>query len=328
VNAGKGQAINVVLVPSAFNGNMALFSQKAAWIASDFSKYKPLDAKVIFGLNVWYVDEQMADDDGNQCYFNCNGIPRALCCRNGGHNFKRHAMKHCGSGITMAVIVVHNSLTYGGTGGNPATVSLSPDAPQVAVHELGHSLFGLGDEYDSFSARPEHDPNCDYQGCPKWSDLIGKWGVRCVPRKCDGGNFYASGETGMDLLGLPFGAANERITCCKYLYHTRTSPGYCSKFSTQGLNLQSWCDKNLWKGRYGNIGMQLSALERNSNASASIDYLKFVADDPQGLQYVYVEHPAEWIVERQPNASWTCLQSSLDLNSGLYQKKYLLWYFS
>merc|ERR1712187_790671 len=63
-----------------------------------------------------------------------------------------------------------------------------------------------------------------------------------------------------------------------------------------------------------------SALERNSNASASIDYLKFVADDPQGLQYVYVEHPAEWIVERQPNASWTCLQSSLDLNSGLYQK--------
>jgi len=220
----------------------------------------------------------------------------------------------------MAVIVVHNSLAYGGTGGNPATVSLHRDGPKVAVHELGHSLFGLGDEYDSFSARPEHDPNCDYQGCPKWSDLIGKWGVRCAPRKCDGGQFYASGETGMDLLGLPFGAANERITCCKYLYHTGLSPGYCSKFSTQGLNLESWCDKNLWKGRYGNIGMQLSALERNSNESASIDYLKFVADDPQGLQYVYVEHPAEWIVERQPNASWTCLQSSLDLNSGLYEK--------
>jgi hypothetical protein len=48
------------------------------------------------------------------------------------------------------VVVVVNSPLYGGLGnGGVATFSLDPDATDIAIHELGHSGFGLGDEYST-----------------------------------------------------------------------------------------------------------------------------------------------------------------------------------
>ncbi len=49
-----------------------------------------------------------------------------------------------------AVLVVVNSTVYGGSGGPVCTFSLAPDAEEIALHELGHTAFGLADEYESY----------------------------------------------------------------------------------------------------------------------------------------------------------------------------------
>jgi IgA Peptidase M64 len=45
-------------------------------------------------------------------------------------------------------IVIVNSTTYGGSGGQVAVYSRAQSAQEVALHELGHSEFGLADEYE------------------------------------------------------------------------------------------------------------------------------------------------------------------------------------
>jgi IgA Peptidase M64 len=47
-----------------------------------------------------------------------------------------------------AILVLVNSTVYGGGGGAIATASLAPGALEIALHELGHSAFGLADEYE------------------------------------------------------------------------------------------------------------------------------------------------------------------------------------
>ncbi|MDP9422431.1 MAG: M64 family metallopeptidase [Pseudomonadota bacterium] len=44
-------------------------------------------------------------------------------------------------------IVVANTTEYGGSGGDVAVFSRHAGATHIAIHELGHSLFGLADEY-------------------------------------------------------------------------------------------------------------------------------------------------------------------------------------
>lgn len=46
----------------------------------------------------------------------------------------------------MLVMIV-NSKIYGGSGGQVATFSLAPQATDIALHEMGHTAFGLADEY-------------------------------------------------------------------------------------------------------------------------------------------------------------------------------------
>jgi hypothetical protein len=47
-----------------------------------------------------------------------------------------------------AILLLVNSTVYGGGGGAIATSSLAPGALEIALHELGHSAFGLADEYE------------------------------------------------------------------------------------------------------------------------------------------------------------------------------------
>lgn len=52
------------------------------------------------------------------------------------------------AGRSAQAIAIVNTSRYGGSGGATAVTSANPDAMgQVLVHELGHSLFQLGDEY-------------------------------------------------------------------------------------------------------------------------------------------------------------------------------------
>jgi hypothetical protein len=46
-----------------------------------------------------------------------------------------------------AVLVIVNSTVYGGSGGAVGVFSLAGNATEIAIHELGHTAFGLADEY-------------------------------------------------------------------------------------------------------------------------------------------------------------------------------------
>jgi hypothetical protein len=47
-------------------------------------------------------------------------------------------------------LVIVNSSEYGGAGGTVAVFSTASSANEIALHELGHSAFGLADEYEYF----------------------------------------------------------------------------------------------------------------------------------------------------------------------------------
>lgn len=51
---------------------------------------------------------------------------------------------------TVALVVV-NSTVYGGSGGAVATFSLAAGAEEIGLHEVGHTAFGLADEYEYFA---------------------------------------------------------------------------------------------------------------------------------------------------------------------------------
>ena len=55
------------------------------------------------------------------------------------------------------VLCIVNSTKYGGSGGLIATCSVHPSSALIAIHEIGHSAFGLADEYGG-STPPSADP--------------------------------------------------------------------------------------------------------------------------------------------------------------------------
>ena len=58
-------------------------------------------------------------------------------------------------------LVIVNSPLYGGSGGAVATFSTHASAAEIALHEMGHTAFGLADEYESYAgcASGETDHN-------------------------------------------------------------------------------------------------------------------------------------------------------------------------
>ncbi len=119
--------LNIVMVPSGFNGDMNLFRQKAEWIQGIFDQYVPFRNDVE-ELNVFYVPIEQ----GDYCDFGCNGIDRLLCCT---ISTAKAISSTCTSGRRQTV-VVHNSDTYGGAGNisaDVATTSIHPSATLPAA---------------------------------------------------------------------------------------------------------------------------------------------------------------------------------------------------
>jgi IgA Peptidase M64. len=49
------------------------------------------------------------------------------------------------------ILVMVNSTVYGGSGGGIAVFSLASGANEIALHEMGHTAFGLADEYACYA---------------------------------------------------------------------------------------------------------------------------------------------------------------------------------
>lgn len=97
--------------------------------------------------------------------FFCAGIERLLCVDDGA--VRTIAMADAPEFDQLLVIV--NDSKYGGAGGGVATTSMASSAFQVPIHEVGHSLFGLADEYGG--AGDGHEGECSEINVTRNADL-------------------------------------------------------------------------------------------------------------------------------------------------------------
>lgn len=92
--------------------------------------------------------------------------------------------------MDYAVVLV-NSDTYGGSGGKICVASLHEASVEIVLHELGHTIAGLGDEYWPGAAQMTETANTTRQPDPAlvpWADLVGQDGINVYP--------FADGQTG------------------------------------------------------------------------------------------------------------------------------------
>ena len=138
------------------------------------------------------------------------------------------------------VALIVNDSVYGGSGGTFLLTSINSSAPEIAVHELGHSFAKLGDEYSSpFPGYPDtEEPNTTTQtnrSLIKWR----AWILDSTPIPTPEISLY------LDAVGLFEGAH----------YHATGwyRPKFNCKMNHLGVPFCEVCAETLVKSMYGQI---------------------------------------------------------------------------
>src|SRR5690606_33733553 len=129
------------------------------------------------------------------------------------------------------IVAVANSSRYGGGGGAIATMTMASQAIELFLHEVGHTAFGLADEYDYGTCNNSFEPgepNVTIQtnrNLLKWADLIaastpvptpagvypsGTVGLIVGGKYCPSGIYRPTENSRRRTLGFPWHAVNER----------------------------------------------------------------------------------------------------------------------
>lgn len=190
---------NMVLVADGYQqGEMAQFAADAQQFVNHLFSTPPFD-ELQCAFNIYRIDVASTDsgaDDPVACggsgatpatYFDasfCNGgIQRLLIVNT--TTVQNTVSAHVPQWHQILVIV--NSSIWGGSGGTIATSSTAAGWEDIALHEMGHAIFGLADEYeywagcgidkdrDSYAGGEPSEPNVTIdsnRATIKWSDLI------------------------------------------------------------------------------------------------------------------------------------------------------------
>ena len=144
-------------------------------------------------------NQEEADKDKRDTYFGASfwtyGAQRGLSLSDDGAK-KIPALKQQFLPEADYAVVLVNSTTYGGIGGEYCTASLNSESLEMMLHEMGHTIGRLGDEYWPGSGR-EDWPNMTQQSDPqkvKWSKFIGKNGVGVYEYDNGGDGWYRPHE--------------------------------------------------------------------------------------------------------------------------------------
>lgn len=151
----------VVLGDGYRSGQMAQYAADALRVANVLLGTAPFSSRQSV-INVHRVDVT-STDSGADDPVACGGPGTAVrtyfdsaFCNAG---IRRLLVANTGTAISVAdaqvpewnaILLIVNSTVYGGSGGAVAVFSLAAGAEEIAMHELGHSTFGLADEYDCF----------------------------------------------------------------------------------------------------------------------------------------------------------------------------------
>ncbi|HEX9144966.1 MAG TPA: M64 family metallopeptidase, partial [Candidatus Binatia bacterium] len=161
--APRNRAFNVVLLAEGFTAAQQNdFNNSCTAFVNAFRGTPPFDelspAINIFRVNVSSTDSGADDPVATggtgatvrtyfDATFGANGIRRLLVCN------PTTALQVAAAQVpefTVAVVVVTSTI-YGGSGGGVATYSLAGGATEIAIHEMGHTAFGLADEYPYYA---------------------------------------------------------------------------------------------------------------------------------------------------------------------------------
>lgn len=169
--APRNRAFNVVMLAEGFTAAQQNdFNTACTAFVAAFRATPPFDdlspAINVFRVNVASTDSG-ADDPAAaggtgatvRTYFDASF---------GGNNIRRLLVCNTTTALQVAaaqvpeftvVLVVVNSTIYGGSGGSVGTYSLAGGATEIAIHEMGHTAFGLADEYAYYAGGNEtgHD---------------------------------------------------------------------------------------------------------------------------------------------------------------------------
>jgi hypothetical protein len=170
-SAPRNRAFNIVMLAEGFtNAQQNDFNNACTAFVTAFRAVPPYDelspAINVFRVNVSSTDSG-ADDPVStggtgatartyfDATFGANGIRRLLVCNN------TTALTVAAAQLPefTVVLVVVNSTVYGGSGGSVGTYSLASGATEIAIHEMGHTAYGLADEYAYYAGGNEtgHD---------------------------------------------------------------------------------------------------------------------------------------------------------------------------
>lgn len=105
-------------------------------------------------------------------YFYCGNIERLVCID---HGSVASILSTHTPDYDVALVVV-NDPKYGGSGGSIPVTSIDVNAAEIAIHELGHAVGGLADEYESPNpAYPPCGQECDEANATKNATASVKW---------------------------------------------------------------------------------------------------------------------------------------------------------
>ncbi|MGH3368750.1 MAG: M64 family metallopeptidase [Nocardioidaceae bacterium] len=167
-NAPPSHAFNIVLLGDGFKKNTPedrqqdhfdFAAQRFVKLLLDTKPFDRLSAGInVYQVNVWSVDDGADDSAKGQVrrtYFDASfgaaGVQRRLVC-----DFAA-ALRVATSYVPTVnlTLVIVNTEQHGGSGQNGvAAFSLPEGAMHVGLHEAGHAVFGLADEYDYVSTDP------------------------------------------------------------------------------------------------------------------------------------------------------------------------------
>jgi len=253
-NSGaSGQRMDIVLIGDGYtSAELGKWQTDAQKISSGILA-DPLFAAYKNSFNVRRVDiasPQSGVSEGGVTrqpalgtVIGCYGLARLVCAD------EAKVLAAVGS-VTAAdardvIIVVANSTTYGGAGGNIGTMTMHPSSIEIALHEIGHTAFKLADEYDYGTCATSSEPSevnvtrGSSRSTAKWGSLIasgtavptqpgsyanGTLGLFVGAKYCTSGVYRPTENSRMRTLGQPWHKVNENRAGAVFASYTGSTP--------------------------------------------------------------------------------------------------------